>query len=76
VVRAPLVRLMGLVDVLQDDTFTDLDRDEILMEITAPPGNWTASSATSPAKPTRSSNPTKRYPNPDQERNEPPWKCL
>jgi DNA-binding response OmpR family regulator len=35
VVRAPLVRLMGLVAVLEDDRFTDMDRDEILMEITA-----------------------------------------
>ncbi len=35
VVRAPLVRLMSLVDVLNDDSFTEMDRDEILMEITA-----------------------------------------
>jgi len=33
VVRAPLVRLMGLVAVLDDDHFTGMGRDEILREI-------------------------------------------
>jgi len=35
VVRAPLVRLMSLVDVLNDDSFTEMDRDEILRAIMA-----------------------------------------
>ncbi len=33
VVRAPLVRLMGLTDVLQDDEFSDMEKDQVLKEI-------------------------------------------
>jgi DNA-binding response OmpR family regulator len=42
VVRAPLVRLMGLLDVLQDDTFTELDRGQILAEIVRSAGELDA----------------------------------
>ncbi len=38
VVRAPLVRLMGLIDVFRDESLTEMDPDEILQEILSSAG--------------------------------------